>query len=124
MRKSRSASLRRLAWMGAAAVAVLTSTVAAQDSTTSRDSTAFYRGLEMEGAGNFRDAATLFRRSLRSSSAVSAILGLERAYAELHWSASLLAPLDSLIAENPHEPVYRTVQLRTLETLGRHADVQ
>ena len=34
-------------------------------------------------------------------------------------SDSLLAPLDTIIAQNPREPVYRTVQLRTLQMLRR-----
>jgi hypothetical protein len=50
---------------------------------------------------------------------VSALLGLERVYAELGWSDSLLAPLDTLIRRYPKETVYRSVQLRTLQSLGR-----
>jgi tetratricopeptide (TPR) repeat protein len=125
MRKSRNGS--RVAGRSSWAFAVLcvaVGTLSAQQAAAPADSTAFYRGLEQESAGNYREAATLFRTSLHTSSGVSAILGLERAYAELHWPDSLLAPVDSLIAENPREPVYRTVQLRTLETLGRHTDVQ
>src|SRR5690242_5743956 len=81
----------------------------------SEDTTAFYKALELERAGKYRDAAPLFRSALNTSSAVSALLGLERVYAELGWSDSLLAPLDTLIRRNPHEQVYRSVQLRTLQ---------
>jgi tetratricopeptide (TPR) repeat protein len=83
------------------------------------DTTAFYKALELESAGKYKDAAPLFRTALNTSSAVSALLGLERVYAELGWSDSLLSPLDTLIRRNPHEQVYRSVQLRTLQSLGR-----
>ena len=83
------------------------------------DTTAFYKALELESAGKYKDAAPLFRTALNTSSAVSALLGLERVYAELGWSDSLLAPLDTLIRRSPRETVYRSVQLRTLQSLGR-----
>jgi tetratricopeptide (TPR) repeat protein len=85
----------------------------------SEDTTAFYKALELESAGKYKEAAPLFRTALSTSSAVSALLGLERVYAELGWSDSLLAPLDTLIRRNPREQVYRSVQLRTLQSLGR-----
>ncbi|HKW48010.1 MAG TPA: hypothetical protein VJN70_11210 [Gemmatimonadaceae bacterium] len=84
----------------------------------SGDSTAFYKALELESAGKYKEAAPLFRAALNTQSAVSALLGLERVYAELGWSDSLLAPLDTLIRRNPRETVYRSVQLRTLQSLG------
>jgi len=88
------------------------------------DSLAFFRALDLEGQGKYREAAALFRRSLHGPSRVSALLGLERAYAELRASDSLLAPLDSLIAREPREAMYRTVQLRTLQVLGRDGDTE
>ena len=94
-----------------------------QPSATS-DSTAFYRALDLEGAGRYREAAALFRQALHSSTGVSALLGLERAYAELHWTDSLLAPLDTLIRRDPREPIFRAVQLRTLQTLGREDELR
>jgi tetratricopeptide (TPR) repeat protein len=87
----------------------------------SADTTAFYRALELESAGKFKDAAPLFRAALASPSGVSALLGLERVYAELGWSDSLLAPLDTLIGRHPREALYRSVQIRTLQSLGREA---
>ena len=89
----------------------------------SADTTAFYKALELESAGKYKEAAPLFRTALGTQSAVSALLGLERVYAELGWSDSLLAPLDTLIRRNPRESVYRSVQLRTLQSLGRDADL-
>lgn len=88
------------------------------------DSTAFYRALDLEGSGKYREAAILFRQALNSSTGVSALLGLERAYAELHWTDSLIAPLDTLIRRNPREQIYRAVQLRTLQSLGREAELR
>src|SRR6185369_11811364 len=52
------------------------------------------------------------------------LLGLERAYSELSRSDSLLGLVDTLIAANPHEETYRTVQLRTLQGLGREAELR
>jgi hypothetical protein len=88
------------------------------------DTMLFYKALDLEAAGKYRDAAPLFRGALHTPAAVNALLGLERTYAELGYPDSLVAPLDSLIADNPREETYRTVQLRTLLTLGREADVR
>ena len=83
------------------------------------DTTVFYRALDLEGSGKYREAAVLFRQALTGPSALSALLGLERAYHELGWTDSLMAPLDSLIRRSPAEPTLRAVQLRSLQTLGR-----
>jgi tetratricopeptide (TPR) repeat protein len=88
------------------------------------DSTAFYKALDLETSGKYKEAAPLFRAALYSSAGTSALLGLERVYAELGWADSLLAPLDSLIAGNPREPIFRTVQLRTLQSIGRETDLR
>lgn len=107
------------------AVVVLASEPRAQSpQPTAHDTTAFYRALDLEGAGRHREAAQLFRKSLYGLSGVSALLGLERAYHELQWTDSLLAPLDTLIRANPREPIFRSVQLRSLQTLGREADMR
>ncbi len=88
------------------------------------DSTAFYKALDLETAGKYREAAPLFRSALRSAAGTSALLGLERVYAELGWADSLLVPLDSLIAGNPREPIFRTVQLRTLQSMARETELR
>lgn len=87
--------------------------------TSNSDSTAFFRALDLEGAGKHREAAALFRVALHGPSSISALLGLERSYYELGWTDSLLAPLDTLIRRNPTEPMLRAVQLRSLQSLGR-----
>src|SRR4051812_32499966 len=94
MRGSLAAALLAVATLGAAPASVRAQ---------SADTTAFYRALELESAGKFKDAAPLFRAALSSPSGVSALLGLERVYAELGWSDSLLAPLDTLINRHPRE---------------------
>lgn len=89
------------------------------------DTTAFFRALDREGAGKFKEAAALYRQALAlPSERVSALLGLERAYAELHQTDSLLVPLDSLIAQSPTEVVFRSVQLRAYTMLGRDDDAR
>lgn len=83
------------------------------------DSPVVQRALMLENSGKHREAAQLFRSALGAMPNAGALLGLERAYAELGMSDSLLAPLDSLIARDPREPLYRSVQLRTLQMLRR-----
>ena len=77
------------------------------------------RGLDLEAAGKPREAAVAFRSGLRDGNPIPALLGLERVYAELGWGDSLLPVLDSLIATRPRDGTVRTVQLRTLRSLGR-----
>jgi tetratricopeptide (TPR) repeat protein len=96
----------------------------AQPQAQPADTMAFYKALDLEAAGKYREAAPLFRVAIHTSAGINALLGLERVYAELGWGDSLLAPIDSLIASNPREETYRTVQLRTLETLGRDAQLR
>lgn len=88
------------------------------------DTLAFYRALELEGAGKYREAAPLFRAALRVGSPVNALLGLERVYAELGWADSLLVVVDSLVVRYPREETIRAVQLRTLQALGRDTDIE
>src|SRR5512132_496510 len=91
---------------------------------TPADSMAFYKALDLEAAGKYREAVPLFRTALHTAAGVNALLGLERTYAELGWADSLVAPLDSLVAANPREDTYRTVQLRTYQTLGKDAELR
>jgi tetratricopeptide (TPR) repeat protein len=83
------------------------------------ESPAVMRALDLESAGKYREAAQLFREALRAMPTAGALLGLERAYAELGMSDSLLPVLDSLIVRRPRESLVRGVQLRTLQILRR-----
>jgi tetratricopeptide (TPR) repeat protein len=94
------------------------------DAQQTADTLTFYRALELEGAGKYREAAPLFRAALRVGSPVNALLGLERVYAELGWADSLLVVVESLVVKHPREESIRSVQLRTLQALGRDADVE
>jgi tetratricopeptide (TPR) repeat protein len=78
--------------------------------------------MELEGTGKHREAAAEYRRALYTPTSVSSLLGLERALAELKMTDSLLPTLDSLIRTYPKESVYRSVQLRSLQSLGRDPD--
>jgi tetratricopeptide (TPR) repeat protein len=88
------------------------------------DTMAFYKALDLESAGKYREAIPLFRTALHTSAVVNALLGLERVYAELGWSDSLVTSLDTLIAANPTEETFRTVQLRTLQTTNHQAELK
>ena len=88
------------------------------------DTMTFYKALDLEAAGKYREAAPLFRSALQTSAVVNALLGLERVYAELGWSDSLIAPVEALIAASPKEETYRTVQLRTLQSIGRESELR
>ena len=79
------------------------------------------RALELENDGKYKEAAVQFRAAIRVAPSPNAVLGLERVYAELGMADSLLAPLDTIIVQHPRESIYRTVQLRTLQTLRRDA---
>ena len=88
------------------------------------DTMTFYKALDLEAAGKYREAVPLFRSALQTSAVVNALLGLERVYAELGWSDSLVAPVEALITASPREETYRTVQLRTLQSLGRDVELR
>jgi tetratricopeptide (TPR) repeat protein len=90
-----------------------------RDALAQEESPVVMRALDLENSGKNREAAQLFRSALRTQPNSSALLGLERVYAELGMSDSLLPALDSLIAARPREPLYRSVQLRTLQILRR-----
>ena len=75
------------------------------------------RGLELEGDGQPRLAAPLYRQALGGADPVTALLGLERVYAELGMTDSLLVPLDSVVRRLPADATVRAVQLRTLRSL-------
>ena len=82
------------------------------------------QGLDLEQQGKHAAAAGLYRRALATPHAVSAMLGLERVYAELGWGDSTLAVVDSMIRASPRNPTYRTIQLRTLRTAGRESQAR
>lgn len=116
MHRRRSAS-----WSAALGIALVVVTAAAPLARAQDETPEVMRALDLENESKYREAAVLFRHSLETRPTPGALLGLERVYAELRISDSLLAPLDSLIARNPREGLYRSVKLRTLQILGRQA---
>lgn len=97
----------------------------AQDSASvTSDTSALYRALDLEGAGKYPDAVPLFRRALDGADPVNALLGLERSYAELSMTDSLVPIVRALVARSPSEPTYNTVLVRSLVMLGRDADAR
>ena len=87
-----------------------------------------FRGLDLEQKGRFREAAAAYREAISTApdpqGTTQAILGLERAYAELGWSDSILVVVDSALRTRPKDATIRTVQFRTLQRLGRSAEAQ
>jgi tetratricopeptide (TPR) repeat protein len=90
----------------------------------SADSAAFYKALELESAGKYREAVALYRASMRGENTVNAFMGLERVMHGLGWLDSLLAPIDSLVRAVPTEKIYRVAQLRTLQMMARPVEVR
>ena len=106
------------------AILGLTAATAGAQTTRLPDSVALTRALQLEMDGKYRDAAPYYRMALAGSESQNALLGLERVYAELTWTDSLLAPLDTLIRREPGNNIFRTVQLRALQMLNREADLR
>ncbi len=79
------------------------------------------RALDLEAAGSYREAAAAFRAAIAGPDTVGALLGLERAYASLGWTDSLIPILDTLVASRPDDALVRSVQLRALVMAGREA---
>ncbi|HEX5830904.1 MAG TPA: hypothetical protein VFY16_07995 [Gemmatimonadaceae bacterium] len=110
--------MRSREWVAAALALMLGgSAVGAQE-------TALGRASDLELAGKLREAAAAYAQALREGATTSAVLGLERVYAEMGWTDSLLPRLDSLVRAQPRDEMLRTVQLRSLQRAGREAEAQ
>ncbi len=110
MRRSRSAAIAFLfAWLFA---------FAPQGARAQAQPALPMRALELEQAGQWREALSAYRAALDEST-TAAILGIERVYDQLGKRDSILPLIDSLITKRPREPMLRTVQLRTLAYLHR-----
>lgn len=109
--------------LAALAMTILASVASAQ-TTRLPDSVAFSKALQLEVEGKYKDAVPFYRMALAGSEAQNALLGLERALAELNWTDSLLAPLDTLLRREPNNNIFRSVQLRSLQMLNRDADLR
>lgn len=80
------------------------------------------RAQDFETRDQYDSAAAAYRLALsQTPNSLSAMLGLERVYAQLGKSDSLLPVLDSAIARQPQLAPLRAAQLRTLRALGDRA---
>ncbi len=84
----------------------------------------YIRAMDLEQGGKYREAVTAFRASLGGTNYLPAMLGLERSYAAIGWTDSMVTIIDSAIKAKPREAMFRSVQLRTLQSLGRTADAR
>jgi tetratricopeptide (TPR) repeat protein len=96
-------------------------TTAAHSQDVVPDSVALPKAMQLEIDGKYHESAKYYRMGLNGAEAENALLGLERVYAELSWTDSLLGPLDTLIRRDPSNHIYRVAQLRSLTTLNRDA---
>jgi tetratricopeptide (TPR) repeat protein len=84
----------------------------------------YIRAMDLEQGGKYREAVTAFRASLTGANYLPAMLGLERSYAALGLTDSMVSVIDSAIRAKPREAMFRSVQLRTLQSLGRTQDAR
>src|SRR3954471_1315900 len=90
---------RRLLVVSAILLSVVSRHAARAQTSTPADTAAFMKALMLESDGKFKEAVPLYRASLHGPEGQNAFLGLERVLAELGWTDSLLAPLDTLLRD-------------------------
>jgi len=111
---------------GAALVAaVCLTTSAARAQATDSAGSAYLRAQDLETRDQYDSAAVAYRQALvQTPNSLAAMLGLERVYAQLGRSDSLLPILDSAIARQPRVNALRAAQLRTYRSLGDRAGME
>jgi tetratricopeptide (TPR) repeat protein len=77
------------------------------------------RAVEIEQTGKWKEALAAWRSVLASGEIAQAALGLERVFAQLGQEDSTRIVIDSLLKEKPTDRILRSIQLRTLKSLGR-----
>ena len=87
--------------------------------TARAQSASLTRAMDHEAAGRAAEALTEYRTAMASGMLVPALLGMERAYAQLGQTDSLVPLVDSLLRVTPRDVTIRTVQLRVLRALDR-----
>ena len=87
---------------------------------TQEESPEVTRAIELENSGKYREAIPIYRDAMRTHPTPIVVLGLERSYAELGMTDSLLGPLDSLLTRYPKEALYHVVHLRSYQILRRY----
>jgi len=87
--------------------------------TARAQSAALNRAMDHEAAGRAMEALAEYRTAMASGMLVPALLGMERSYAQLGRTDSLIPLVDSLLRVTPRDVTIRTVQLRVLRALDR-----
>jgi tetratricopeptide (TPR) repeat protein len=112
---------RSTRWL-ASIVCGLCCALALVQSASAQQSVTLGKAILSESKGELREAVALYREALAGGETVPALLGLERMYAQLGWTDSLLPAVRAAIQRNPAEPIARTMLLRVLRTLRRETD--
>ena len=92
----------------------ITSVPAAAQRLPGQASGSLIRALDLEQRGRNAEAVVAFRDALGSSDMLAALLGLERVYAAMSQSDSLIPIADSLARAHPSETMVQIVRLRVL----------
>jgi len=103
-----------------AAAAIAPSALTAQQM-TDRSTPALIRALDLEQRGRNAEAVVAFREALGGGDMLPALLGLERVYASMSQSDSLVSLADSLARAHPAEVMVQVVRLRVLLYARRSA---
>lgn len=98
----------------AVAIAVTFATGARAQATFGASTPALVRGMDFEQRGRNRDAVAAYRDALRSPDFLAALLGMERAFAAMSQSDSLIPIADSVARAHPSETLVQIVRLRVL----------
>lgn len=107
---------------GVAALLLFTTPLGAQEGGGPQPGadSAFSVAFDHELAGRRHEAAIAYRQALRQGGDTAQVLfGLERVYAELGWTDSIVPLLDTLVRRRPRDATLRSIQLRALRMSGR-----
>ena len=99
---------------GSALAGAVAATPAAAQRLPGQSSGSLIRALDLEQRGRNAEAAAAFRDALDSSDMLAALLGLERVYAAMSRSDSLIPIADSIARAHPSETMVQIVRLRVL----------
>ena len=106
--------MRVLVALLVATTALVVPAHASAQRTFGADAPSLVRALDLEQRGLNQEAATAFRDALHGSDMLAALLGLERVYAAMSRSDSLVPIADSIARAHPSEPLVQIVRLRVL----------
>lgn len=80
------------------------------------------KAVDLEQSGRWVDAIAAWRGVLAAGEVEQAALGLERVFSQLGQEDSIRVLADTLVATRPANRVLRSIQIRTLRSLGRLDD--